>query len=356
MSTLRTTTTNPAQRIVRSVDLGNGFTKITLSGIGADLDISSMSFPSFVTPAWGGASLSNASGLTTLNVLTVTVDGIAYRVGPDSISTASGRASRIPLESFYSSLDYKALFLGALAYMNLPDSANRIDVLGFGLPLSVFNDEALKMDIVRFLKGKHVVPSVSSLETRTIEIGMVALMPQLIGSLSSISVESGRVSEVWRACNLVIDVGYGALKWLTTDGFKPQIERSGSNRGGVSSIIQAIAGGMNPDYAGNPHILGRIDDALRLKTTVKINGAEMSLAPFLTSAQEQVIRNLREIVDTVGAWASIDNIFLVGGGAHLYESAIQRLCSNRTITRPTSSTQLSDLLGFQIQAEKLQQK
>jgi plasmid segregation protein ParM len=341
-----------SQRIARAADIGFGYTKTSQSMISPDYGMSAIAFPSFPSPAEGHTDLADGV-MHKLHVVTVEVNGVRYQVGPDSLIAASGRAPRTTTNTFFNSPQYKALFLGALAYMNLPAAADTIDVLGMGLPLTVWRDAALRATIKEQMAGTFTVPIPDSTKTREISVERVELWPQVLGALVSISSEAGDLDRVATQNNLVIDVGYGTMLWITTEGLKPQTGRSDGNNGGVSSMLKAVAKMLDPSLANDPRTLERIDHSLRTGEPLMINGSNVDLAPCRARAEAQAYTHLQELLESIGTYKNIDNIFLAGGGAHLYTGLMAEAFKDRKIRVQSEEPQFSNLKGYQHLAEQV---
>ncbi len=163
---------------------------------------------------------------------------------------------------FFTSNQYLALARGALAFMNVP--GNHIDYLVAGLPLNIYRTEAILAHVSKQLSGPHTVPDVRSGgdAERQITVRKVKIVPQVVGSLIAMSRDAGLMEKIQNQRNLTIDVGYGTLLWLATQGFSPLPARSGGSMGGVSNILQRLARAMHPSSESNIAILDRLDIAL----------------------------------------------------------------------------------------------
>jgi plasmid segregation protein ParM len=339
-------------RIARAVDIGFGFNKLSQSMIDEHYDMSALAFPSFPSPVEGHADIADGV-MHRLQVVTVDVDGVRYLVGPDSMVAASGRQPRTATNAFFTSPQYMALYLGALAYMNLPAGANTIHVLGAGLPLTVWRDAKLRAEIKARMTGTFTVPVPDSTKTREITVERVELWPQVLGGLVSISTEDGDLALVANQNNLVVDVGYGTLLWMATAGMKPQIGRSDGTNGGVSSMLKAVARMVDPALVNDPRTLDRIDNSLRTGEPLMINGTEVDLELCKTRADAQALQHLQELLDSIGTHKNFDNIFVAGGGAHLYSHLIAKQFAGRKIRTQTNEPQFANLKGMQQLAEQI---
>lgn len=342
--------------VCMSVDVGNGHVKLTTWQGGRGTKVADtvpvFSFPSFTTPVRGDDSLNGIGGLSKLEVVVVDVDGIKFRVGPDAIAAAAGRSTRNPTDTFYLSQEYLALFRGALSYMDLPEDCDQIDILGFGLPLTVYKNESIRESVLQRLKGSHSITCPKTGRTRQVRIDKVCLIPQLVSALVAINMQRGTLESIGERTSLIIDAGFGTVLWLTAEGLKPQISRCGGSRGGVSALLSAFADAIDPAFARDPLVMERIDRALcKGSPTVTISGKDYSIADYMPAVQDQIARNLREMEDSVGMIGSIDEINLIGGGASLYLPVIQRIWSGRDVSIPAENAQFLNLIGYQVQAE-----
>ena len=187
---------------------------------------------------------------------------------------------------------------------------------------------------------------------RTIVVKKVDIIPQVLGSLVAMSREAGLMDQIKAQQNLTIDVGYGTLQSLVTDGFVPVAARSDGNMGGVSKLLQKVARDIYANAATNINFLNRIDTALlQQQPSIKVYGEDVLLAEHhavLSSAAEE---NLNEMMRTLGDTIDIDNIFLAGGGAHLYESAITAAFPKRKLHITARGSRFTNVRGFQFVAE-----
>jgi plasmid segregation protein ParM len=339
-------------RIARAIDIGFGYTKLSRSAIDADYRLSSMAFPSVAASASGQMDIANGE-IQRLQVVAVEVEDVRYLVGPDAMLAASGRQTRAIEDLFFDSPQYLALFLGGLAYMDLPPSVDTIHSLGMGLPLTVWRDVELRERIKVRMTGRFSVPTPNSRSIQEINVQHVQLWPQVLGALASMSREVGEAVDVARQTNLTIDVGYGTMLWLVTSGFQPHPGRSEGNKGGVSSILKAVAKSIDPSVANDPRILARIDDSLRTAKPLIINGSEVDLQRCRSTAHSQAQQHLQEMLETIGTHKDLDNIFLVGGGAHLYRPLLTTAFKGRLIREQTNEPQMANLKGYQHLVERM---
>jgi plasmid segregation protein ParM len=337
-------------RTARALDLGYGFTKYTRGHHrpGGNIDVGC--FPSFAALTPKQPSLDSAANLSSMNIVHVNVDGAIYAVGQDAKAAGTGQARQLLDSSYFTSPQYLALARGAMSFMQTGD---RIDVLTTGLPLNVFGDKNLRAEVEHRLLGAHELPNADG-TTRRIVVGRVDVIPQVVGSLFALALASDNVRKISNERNLTIDVGYGTLLWLMTEGLKPIPSRSNGNMGGVSSLLQSVVRAIDPAAASNVGILERVDKALRPDATrsIKINGVEVELDKHLMHLTSTATENLAELIRSVGSPSDIDNVFLTGGGAHLYRNLVAKAFAGRDIIEDPVESQFTNVRGYQLLSER----
>lgn len=337
-------------KIFRALDLGFGYTKFSQSHCDAQNSLEVSSFPSYAAPVVDRGLLDNGV-LNNLNVIQVNADDQEFFVGEDVRRAADGAAKQLLESSFFKSPQYLALARGAFAFMKIPTHGN-IEVLTLGLPLNVFRDQSIMDHIKATLAGKHTIPDLAKGGSRTIDVKNLHIIPQVVGSLIFMSHEAGLNEIIADQQNLTIDVGYGTLLWLVTDGFSPLPARSNGNMGGVSSILQKVVRAMDSQATTNITILDRLDKALlNNKATIKINGVDVEIEKYQGVLQSAVKENLTELIRGIGNTQDIDNIFLTGGGSHLYRDALQKAFPNRKINTSSKLPRYTNVYGFQLLAQ-----
>lgn len=228
-----------------------------------------------------------------------------------------------------------------------------IDRLVIGLPLNVYDDEALVEHVQKNIEGAHAVPDLSETGgTRTIVVKRAHVIPQVVGSLVAMSREAGLMDKINTQQNLTIDVGYGTLLWLVTHGFSPVPARSGGNMGGVSTLLQKVARSIDPSAATNINILDRLDQAfLNHSPSIKVHGEDVIIAKHKDVLSSAAAENLTEMLRSLGDTIDIDNVFLTGGGAHLYAKEITAAFPKRKLHFAAKGSRFTNVRGFQFLAE-----
>jgi len=342
--------------IARAIDLGFGYVKVSRSMISPSYQISSAAFPSFAAPANANADIGDGA-MSRLDVINVDVDGIRYTVGTDVLAAAPGRAARTTSELFFESQQYRALYAGGLAHTDLPAGATTIHVVGMGLPLTVWQNVALRASLKKDLVGHFTVPVLGPQSapgrSRTISVERVEIWPQVLGSLVSISAADGTLETLAGQDNLVIDVGFGTMLWMATAGLRPQVSRSGGTSGGASSMLKAIVKTIDSTLCNDPRILDRVDISMRMGAPLMIGETSIDLARCRAVAEAQASVHLQELFENIGSHKNFDNIFLTGGGAHFYGPLLKRYFKGRAIRVPQGEPRFANLLGFQHMAEQV---
>lgn len=338
---------------LRALDLGYGFTKFSKGQYSdrSDGSLEVAAFPSYAAPA---VDYSIGAGvMSDLSVVNISVDGERFTVGEDVRRAADGVGRQMLESTFFRSSQYLALARGAMAFMNVPDHGE-IDSLVMGLPLNVYRDKSIIEHVEAKLKGSHLVPDIGKDRghERSIHVKNIHVIPQVVGSLVAMSRDAGLMTKIREQQNLTIDVGYGTLLWLVADGFAPVPARSNGNMGGVSSLLQKVIRAIDPSAVSSINILDRLDRALLdNKPTILINGEDVVISKYRSLLASAARENLTELTRSIGHTADIDNVFLTGGGAHLYREEIAAAFPKRKINLAAEGSRFTNVRGFQYLAE-----
>jgi plasmid segregation protein ParM len=194
--------------ITRAIDLGYGNVKYTKRGERHPIEFAE--FPALAVHAHSGALNVQTVQLANTDTITVSIDGRAYQVGPDSPVLLQGLAERV-LEAAYARSDrYAALMKGALAYVD----ESVIDQLVLGLPVSTFAREHRYVE--KKWTGGHMIPGRHRCdEERNVEIDRVTVVAQPIGAYMA-ALGDGLLSRE-KGNALVIDLGYFTIDWVRPD-------------------------------------------------------------------------------------------------------------------------------------------
>lgn len=330
--------TSSASPVVRALDLGWGYTKYSFRDPLEDT-LGFASFPS-LAPRHAGVDLS-MSILGRRDTKVVDVDGTAYEVGPDSADLDSTDASRNLNDQYIHTEQYKAVFLGALAYMAEP----QIDLLVVGLPLSNMHNAAkLKAMVV----GKHRVNA-----DLTVEVKDALVLPQPLGGLYycfSLAKQKPEFEFLREEMNLVIDPGFLTFDFLLSNGEKVVDNRSGAHTGGVSKVLRALAESISEKHGIRYENLGALDTGLR-RRKIRINGAVEDLEPHIRNTRAVLEGTVGYMRNLVGSGTDIDNIILLGGGSHIFRRTIEQYFPNHPL-HILEDAQMANAKGFQLAGEQ----
>lgn len=294
-----------------SQDIGYGFTKLNrLNPLG---ELEYMSFIS-LAPAYSESEL-DLSFMGGRDTKVVSVEGNKYEIGPENIYLDVSTLTRSLNSQFIHTEQYKALFFGALAYLNQTE----IDCLVVGLPVSeMHNASKLKA----MVEGEHIISS-----DLTVKIHSAMVVPQPLGGLFYIQSEKDKlgVPDLENEMNLVIDPGYLTFDFILANGMKPMDRKMGAQPGGVSKVLRAIADAISSDYGIVYDNLSAIDQALKARK-MKINGTTIETEQFnkyIGKTKGVLEGSLNYMKNMIGDGADIDNIFILGGGSNIFKKTIE---------------------------------
>lgn len=297
--------------IVRAVDIGRGNTKF-IAGVSAG-DVRCAMFPSQAHPcetvyeqeAWG----------TKRRTVCVPVDDLNYEVGPDAhLASDIFNANVLQHDSYSATPEYLALLLGALHYMRL----DRIDLLVLGLPVATYKLKKQVAALERRVTGEHILA-----EGRKITIARVKAIAQPSGALMYCGLTHGRLAQMRKERNLIIDPGRRTFDWLVTQGMQQIDKRSHSVPRGMFDVLHSIIEGISRATGSHYREYDAIDLALRTGKKPVIFQKEYDIAQHLPLAQKIPEQAVAEMLHYVGDAADIKNIILVGGGAFFYRKALK---------------------------------
>lgn len=316
-------------KVVQALDLGWGFTKFSV--VGPDGQVSFRAIPS-IAPRHTGLDLSG-SLLGRRDTVVVKVEGTSYEVGPDSADLDPNDATRNLNDQYVYTDQYKAVFLGALHYMDAPV----IDLLVLGLPLSHLH---LTEQVKKMAIGKHEVVG------KRVEVKDAVVLPQPLGGLLySMSLKDVEGFEFLKEeTNLVVDPGFLTFDFLVSNGDRPVETRSGAHAGGVSKVLRSMADSISQKYGIKYDNLSAIDRGVR-RNKLKINGESVTLDEHIRDARPIVEGSVSYMKNIVGSGADIDNIILLGGGAFIFKRALAAAYPQHTILT-VPDTQTAIVNGF----------
>lgn len=323
---------NKPAPVVRAIDLGWGYTKLSRKGSTGEIEY--MAFPSLAPRASQLDMSSSFLGQRDTHV--VTVDGVEYEVGVDSGNLDTSDASRSLNNSYIFTEQYKAVFLGALAYID----EEVIDVLVVGLPLSGMN-QANKLKAM--MEGTHRINA-----NKSVTVKSALVVPQPLGGLRyclTLSQAGSPFEFMSEENNLIIDPGFLTFDYLFAHGSMVVENRSGAHPGGVSKVLLALAQSISRKHGITYENLMAIDRGLR-RRRIKINGADEDLTEHIKNTKDVLEASVNAMKNRVGDGSDIDNIILLGGGSALFRKTIEGFFPKHTLIS-LEDAQLANVKGFQ---------
>ncbi len=317
-----------SEKVIRAIDLGWGYTKFSVP---TDQGVVFESMPS-LAPRHSGLDLTG-SFLSKRNTVVVSVQGTKYEVGPDSLDIDSNDATRNLNESFVFSDQYKAVFLGALHYMNTPV----IDRLVMGLPLMNMH---LADSVKAMASGKHEVNGVEY------TVNEVVVLGQPLGGLNyCLSLKNDEdFGDLAEETSVFVDVGFLTYDFLYSHGNRPVDTRSGAHTGGVSKVLRAMADSISTTYEMKFDNLNAVDRALR-RNKLKINGETVAIEPHILAAKGVIEGTVAYMKNIIGSGAEVDCFVLSGGGAFIYRKTLALAYPKHKILNVPDS-QMANVKGF----------
>ncbi|MGB8421376.1 PRTRC system protein D [Paraburkholderia sp.] len=322
-----------------ALDIGYGNTKCAYrkpdGKVGTDM------FPSLAPfRAPGSVSASGGAGFGNRDVVTVTVNGTQYEVGPDvPLNAAYGETGRVLIEEYVRTDNYAALLAGAVYRAGF----SRIRRLILGLPVHTM--ERFARELKERFTGKH------EFGHGPITIDAVSVVPQPLGSMSYASSLYPEIRQK-RHDYLLIDVGYFTTDWVYVSNFMVDDRRSGGRPGGSSHVLQRIAANIGKEYERPVDDIERIDVCLREKAKFRFFSHELDLAPYLAEAQQLIKAVIMGIGQRVGALQSVESIILTGGGSDLYYPALREM-HRETRIQLLESPCFANAVGFLLLIESM---
>lgn len=327
------------QSIVRALDLGLGLIKYSRSSVRADGSLDVGSIPSVAVMT--GTSSSRAE------YFTITSAGVQFAVGPDVVEIM---ASQFLEASFFDSLHCTALAIGALALMEVPSSGT-VDVMAVGLPAGVKMKSATVQKLNNELMGCHNLPVLGTSARRDVvvnEVQFFSLQDAAYTALSSFGRNEGSSS----GKDLVIDAGHVHLSWTTRSGQHKYDKHSGTITGGVTDLMDVALQQVDVEASSNMRIRQRLDHAIRTnRPSFKINGEPIMTSSLWPGLRARAAENFSRLLSGVGRLAAIDNVYLTGGGAHLYLDQVRGAFPGKIRIMPHTLSHYDNLRGLQILAE-----
>jgi plasmid segregation protein ParM len=302
--------------VVRSIDLGYGFTKYVREVRAGQPEFAS--FPSMAPLAHDG-DLGEALGLRR-DTAVIDIDRVRYEVGPDVGFIQRAFTVRNMDDDYVTTPAYLALLRGALSFMK----RDQIEVLVVGLPVSMVKSRRSHLE--RLVACEHAVG-----RERVVKVRSARVLAQPHGALLDCAARAKDGRQVLKQTNLVIDCGFRTVDWLLTQGLKPVEARSGSVPRGMYDVVRDISDRISV-LTGSPfYAYSRLDHALRTGRAPLVDGREMNIEAAVVAARQIVEEAVTEMKRSLQCTRDIDNILLVGGAAFFFRAAIESMLGDHEI-------------------------
>lgn len=263
-----------------------------------------------------------------------------YQIGPDIDKVYDPRNNRVLNSNYINSEQYKVLFLGSLAMMDVGPN-NTIDFLIGGLPVSNMHR---REELIEFMEGEHEVNG------RTITVKKAWAAAQPLGGLMYYANTQGQdfLNKMGDLTILTVDVGYLTVDYLTTTGMFVSESRSGAIDKGMSKVIESVADQAAKVFGVDKILNDPIDKAFYLPEKAlkfkgrhypfpvcnkkDINGEDVRISFDFSDAISRVTNEAcNAIQNNVGDAQDVDLILLVGGPAHTYHKSLKSIYPDHRI-------------------------
>jgi plasmid segregation protein ParM len=309
--------------VVKALDVGYGFTKYT-TGLDENGNITCDLFPSIA--AISPQEEMGGDFFVARNTKVIESGGLFWEVGPDVGDIKSANDVRALHENFINSEQWKVLFLGALAYMD----EDVIDYLVLGLPVS---------DMKRAEEVKKLAQATHNINGKEITVKNVFVIPQPLGTLYNYAIRENKFERFINSNTLVVDPGYLTFDFLVTKGFSVNSHRSGARPGGMSSILNAIAGSISKEHGTEFEDLEQIDSVLKIHLpkskddvrTVSLYGKDIDLTPHIKNTVPVIESSMNYMLQKIGTSKDINQIVMGGGPNRIFDKSIKKQFGNHEV-------------------------
>lgn len=354
-----------ASPVVRAIDVGFGLVKLSIrDGDGDGTTI--INFPSIALPA--DASAVRTLGTRRRDTFDVPVNGALYEVGRDvGLAQAGGSFGRDVTDEFYRGAIYEALTKGALRYM-AEAGDSRIDLLVLGLPVNQYND-AKRRDYLR----DHYQGEIDVGDGKTVSVAKVVVQAQPMGGYAAIDEHFDELNAVITKTGgaleplpsgdalddlavLMVDPGEHTLDWLLIQQGSINPKASGAaSDAGRHRVVRAVQESLGAELGRplGPAVMPKVNDALRLRTKVKLSGVAHDLDRYEPVIMSVVEDSVNRMIDGLrDAHEIIDLVVLVGGHPERYRDVLtKRFPAIPVFVMPDSMA--ANVRGFQMIGEAL---
>jgi plasmid segregation protein ParM len=351
--------------VVRAIDVGFGLVKLSVrDGDGDGTTI--INFPSIALPA--DVSAVRTLGTRRRDTFDVPVNGALYEVGRDvGLAQAGGSFGRDVTDEFYRGAIYEALTKGALRYM-AEAGDSRIDLLVLGLPVNQYND-AKRRDYLR----DHYQGDLDVGDGKTVSVAKVVVQAQPMGGYAAIDEHFDELNAVITKTGgaleplpsgdalddlavLMVDPGEHTLDWLLIQQGSINPKASGAaSDAGRHRVVRAVQESLGAELGRplGPAVMPKVNDALRLRTKVKLSGVAHDLDRYEPVIMSVVEDSVNRMIDGLrDAHEIIDLVVLVGGHPERYRDVLtKRFPAIPVFVMPDSMA--ANVRGFQMIGEAL---
>lgn len=325
--------------VIRSIDLGYGYTKFLESDING-----SLKFTSWESNAVQVNDLSELN--TNYEIVQVPVGDKLYAVGDDSYLITSLVNTKPTHDDYVNSVEYHALMKGALRKMELAT----IDILVLGLPVHLFPQ--YRDTLKKAWRGNIDLGDGNSVLIRNI---ITVIQP--MGAYRFHQANDGKLrNDHFSSRTLIIDPGWFTLDWLVIEGENPLLESTNSIEMGVSGFLKRVAGSIsrsrskqNP-FPSSP-TLTQVDEWVRFGEINLYGGnIRVPISPYLSAGNEYIYKAIQHIYSNLQERERISNIVMTGGAAQIYVDAVRDAFPHINISVPVDPF-YANVRGFQIIGE-----
>jgi len=296
---------------VRAVDVGYFNTKITLGRNESAGLIETQIFPSMTTRFNG--TLLDSPGMSALDIYIVDVgeSKTRFAVGKDVGFVMTGKEKRLTSEHYCTSMEYSALFKGALHEIAKAEGYPPlliIEKLVLGLPLNTY--QTFHNKLVANAKGFHSLKTKDGKDclVKVIDVHVI-VQPQ--GALINCSMKLNQPIQGWQ---LVLDPGGGTLDWFLTKGNVPSWSRSGAYPKSMLSCSTDVARKLNPKWQHQPEIIEIIDKAIcDHAASFKIGPDIFSTNNIWNTVDAAFEEPFNAMLESIGETDVIEKILVTGG-------------------------------------------
>lgn len=344
----------PIQLPVAAIDIGFFSTKFTL-GDGQDNQILVDQFPSLTTVPT--TVVKDLAGMPPMDGCSIPLDGTNFWVGKSINQLVnSSFGARSANKNFSTTQAYKALMLGALYYICRHHGSTDgmvINQLVLGLPLTTVFTHA--DGLTAMASGHHRVPVPGREgEFMTVTVKSVVVISQPQGALMSLHRKLGR--KITDEEVLILDMGGGTFDWLLSEGMRPRIAKSDAAEQGALACAAAICDVIDPSFKSDPNIIKRVDTVMREGAEfLDLDGERHEMAKLWPAADSLIKGALDQMDMKLGSTATIQHVWLTGGGAHLLARCIaSKFPKLKSRIHEDTDPVYSNVKGFHILGQRLQ--